>query len=194
MGVPLPSARRFWDATMQKAWLFLIFTGFWSCFVNASEHLYLGKKVNFVAPDGFCAVGGSQGEKNILDSHRSRSPNRLIDIFADCSALERIKNGDKDVLLTHYVTVSILKIQGKEMLVPISRGQFILDSTKNEYPAKDFQTVLKKAQQSDPRVGRATYLGLLGSDKNAVYRGIVSVVKTQESDELELLSVVVVQT
>lgn len=171
-----------------KRRLILIIFGFWLQALHAEEVTYLGRKLEFVTPQSLCMVGNSPAEVAILQSHKSKSPNRVVELYADCSELDRVAAGEKNFSLTHYVIASIVKVRGQQTLAPISRQKFIADSIASD-PVTDFQSILKKAQNVDPKVGESVYLGMLKADANAVYRGMIVTVSTTNSTHLALVVV-----
>lgn len=87
---------------------------------------YLGRSVRLVPPDGFCTLGASAAERDMVNfqRHNTSPAGELAQFAVPCSELADLKAGKTDHF-TRWVQVLVLKQKGQLKPVTASRETFV---------------------------------------------------------------------
>jgi len=136
----------------------------------------LGRSIDVVIPTGYCEAGGHPAEAELVSRTREGigNSNQILALFADCKELEDFRKGRR-TMLDNFGQILAQTPKGKlRALKGVSRSEFIRKMSGN---ANDFTEAFKKAEarakQYFPEYKSHENLGLLSTDSNELYVGLL---------------------
>lgn len=102
--------------------------GVWSSYAaTASVTLdALGQPISFTNPKGYCSVGESSRERDLMSSSsKALGPNvRLLHASVRCNELEEFKRGERD-LLDNWFQIQMIGAKGRFQRIEMERSAFL---------------------------------------------------------------------
>lgn len=136
----------------------------------------LGRSIEAAIPAGYCEVGAHPAEAEIVSRAREAigNSNQILAMFADCKELEDFRKGRRTTL-DNYGQILAQTPKGQlRALKGVSRSEYI---QKMSGQAKNFPEAFKKAEtrlkQSVPGLQPLENLGILSTDSNGLYVGLL---------------------
>ncbi len=136
----------------------------------------LGRSIEAAIPTGYCEVGAHPAEAEIGSRTREAigNSNQILAMFADCKELEEFRKGRR-TMLDNYGQILAQTPKGQlRALKGISRSEYI---RKISGKANDFTEAIKKgetrAKQFVTGLQTVENLGLLSTDSNGLYTGVL---------------------
>lgn len=148
--------------------------GGWSSYaVTAAVTLdVLGQSISFTNPKGYCSVGDSARERDLMSSStKALGPNvRLLHASVRCNELEEFKRGERD-LLDHWFQVQMIGAKGKFQRVEMERGAFLaaLAKAAPRVSEVDLKVRLRSTFRDLGMNMKSFQHDTIGKDGNAVY-------------------------
>lgn len=132
----------------------------------------LGQQINYTVPDGYCAVGETQRERELLDqARRAVGPSiRLLHMAVSCSELKAFATGKRDYL-DHWLQVQLVGPKGIFKRLEIGKEAYLSAISKFS-PQLDLTEVNRRMESIF--ANQAVSIGEpqivpLGRDGNAAY-------------------------
>lgn len=132
----------------------------------------LGQKVRLSNPSGYCTLGNSQRERDLLEvSQRSVGPgSRIVHAAIRCPELEAFRRGSRDDL-DHWLQIQLIGLKGEFKRMEIGREAFLVGVAKAS-PRLNTVEINRRieAALTDTGVSLSNMQATtLGRDGNAVY-------------------------
>ena len=132
----------------------------------------LGQKLSFNNPSGYCTLGNTQRERDLLavSQHSVGPGSRIIHAAIRCNELEAFKKGTRDEL-DHRLQIQLIGAQGNFKRLEIGREAFLVGVAKAS-PRLDTSEISRriKAALADTDLSLSKMqVAPLGRDGNAVY-------------------------
>lgn len=132
----------------------------------------LGQKLSFNNPSGYCTLGNTQRERDLLavSQHSVGPGSRIIHAAIRCNELEAFKKGTRDEL-DHWLQIQLIGAQGNFKRLEIGREAFLVGVAKAS-PRLDTSEISRriKAALADTDLSLSKMqVAPLGRDGNAVY-------------------------
>ena len=136
----------------------------------------LGRPIEAVIPTGYCEVGSHPADANLVSSTRAGigNANQILVLFANCMELEDFRNGGR-TMLDNYGLILAQTPKGQlRLLKGVSRSEYIkkMGAQPSNNP-KNFKKIEARAKQYIPGYKSYENLGLLGTDSNGLYEGLM---------------------
>jgi len=132
----------------------------------------IGQRLTFSNPSGYCTLGDSQRERELMDiSQRVVSPGtRIIHAAIRCPELEEFKRGERDEL-DHWLQIQLIGQKGEFKRMETGREAFLAGIAKTSRPLNTSEMNRRiNAALSDAGLSLSkTAFTFLGRDGNAVY-------------------------
>lgn len=145
----------------------------------------LGQQVSFTNPSGYCTLGSSQRERDLMAmSQRAVGPSaRLVHAAIRCSELEAFRAGRRETL-DHWLQIQLIGPKGDFKRLEMGREAFLVGLAKNSSPRLDAAEISRRLQAAleNPDLSFSEMqVTPLGRDGNAVYFSIRMNLKVGES-------------
>ena len=152
--------------------------------VEAKTIDVLGQQINFTNPSGYCTLGNSSRERNLLAmSQRSVGPGgRLVHMAIRCSELDAFRVGRRENL-DHWLQIQLIGPKGNFKRLEMGRESFLVGLAKTS-PRLDATEINRRmrAATENPEVNLSKMkVTPLGRDGNAVYFSFSANLNTGES-------------
>ena len=136
----------------------------------------LGRSIEVVIPTGYCGLGPHPAEAEIVRRFREEigNSNQILAMFADCKELEDSRKGRR-TMLDNYGQIVAQTPKGQlRALKGISRTEYIqkLSGRTNDF-SEAFKKGEARVQQFVPGLQLAENLGILSTDSNGLYAGVL---------------------
>lgn len=142
---------------------------------HAEPTTLLGRTIEAVIPTGYCEVGKHPADAELVRRtiEGIGDLNQVLVLFANCKELEEFRHGKRS-FLNNYGQILVQKPKGQlRALKGVTRPEFISKMAGRA----DFSESLKKAEvrirQFEPSYQSMENLGLLGTDANGLYIGLL---------------------
>jgi hypothetical protein len=137
----------------------------------------LGRSIELVIPAGYCEIGGHPADTEFVSRARESigTSNKILALFADCKELDDFRKGKK-TMLNNYGTILAQTPNGQlRALKGVSRLEFIQKiSARSGYIPEALKKAEARVRQYYPGLQRQEYLGLLATDSNGLYLGLLT--------------------
>lgn len=132
----------------------------------------LGQKLSFSNPSGYCTLGNTQRERDLMAmSQRAVGPgSRIVHAAIRCPELEAFKRGTRDEL-DHWLQIQLIGPKGDFKRIEVGREAFLVGVAKAS-PRLDTSEINRriKAALADTDLSLSKMeVASLGRDGNAVY-------------------------
>lgn len=132
----------------------------------------LGQKLSFSNPSGYCTLGNTQSERDLMNiSQRAvGAGSRIVHAAIRCTEIEEYKRGERDVL-DHWLQIQLIGPKGDFKRIEIGRETFLLGASKAS-PRLDTSEINRRINStltgSDLSLSKMQVIPI-GRDGNAVY-------------------------
>jgi hypothetical protein len=145
-------------------------------FVEAGQVNLLGQIVNAAIPTGFCEVGNHPADAEMVGRTREviGNSNQILALFADCKELDDLRKG-KRLMLDNYGQILAQTPKGQLRAIKgVSRSEYIQKiSAKSGNMPDALKQAENRVKQYVPKYQSHESLGLLGTDTNGLYVGLL---------------------
>lgn len=136
----------------------------------------LGRSIEPVIPAGYCEVGGHPADTKLVSHTREviGTSNQILALFADCKELDDFRKGKK-TMLDNYGQILAQTPKGQlRALKGVSRPEYIQKmSAQSGYMPEAFKKAEARVRQYVPGFQSQENLGLLATDSNGLYVGLL---------------------
>lgn len=143
--------------------------------VRAETVVVLGRDVRVTSPPGYCAVGDSERERQLLSSSQRAMGRDARAVFtaARCEELDELRRGHRDGL-EHWVQVQLLAMGGDFRALTLDRETFVARNSrgKQRLDANELNRQLREVFGDKRKTITEVRFDVLGRDANAVYGAI----------------------
>lgn len=136
----------------------------------------LGRPIEPVIPSGYCEVGGHPADTELVSRTREGigTSNQILALFADCKELDDFRKGKK-TMLDNYGQILAQTPKGQlRALKGVSRPEYIQKiSAQSGYMPEAFKKAEARVRHYVPGFQSQENLGLLATDSNGLYVGLL---------------------
>lgn len=155
--------------------LFSVITLF-SIGVEAATVNLLGRPIEVVIPTGYCEVGGHAADAELVKRTKEGigNSNQILALFAECKELEDFRKGRR-TMIDNYGQILAQTPKGQlRAMKGVSRSEYIQKiSALSNYMPEAFKKAEARAKQYIPGYQSQENLGLISTDTNGLYMGIL---------------------
>lgn len=156
--------------------LLIFLVAFLALEAEAATISLLGRSIDVVIPTGYCEAGGHPADAELVSRTRDGigNTNQILSLFADCKELDDFRRGRR-VLLDNYGQILAQKPKGQLRAIKgVSRSEYIrkMSAQANYFP-EAFKKAEARARQFVPGYKSHESLGLLSTDSNGLYVGLL---------------------
>ena len=140
----------------------------------------LNRTIELVLPEGYCQAGNHQAEAEMMNQMKAAlgNTNQLLLAFANCKELSDLRKGKRSTLDNYGQFLAPTQKGQVRVLAGLPRSEYI---KKIKEQAGHLPDAIKKAEarakQFNPRLVSTENLGLLDTDPNGVYLGMLMAYK-----------------
>ena len=136
----------------------------------------LGRPIELVIPSGYCEAGGHPADTEWVSRTREGigTSNQILAFFADCKELDDFRKG-KRTTLDNYGNIFAQSPKGQlRALKGVSRLEYIqMISAQSGYMSESLKKAEVRVKQYIPEYQSHENLGLLATDSNGLYMGVL---------------------
>jgi len=146
---------------------------------QAATVTLLGRPIEVVIPNGYCEAGNHPADAEMVRRTREGigNSNQIIVLFADCKELEDFRK-DKRTMIDNYGQMLAQQTPKGQILSfkGVSRAEYIQKiSDRSSYFPEAFKKAEARAKEFIPGNPSIENLGLLSTDSNGLYFGLLMV-------------------
>ena len=136
----------------------------------------LGRPIEVVIPTGYCEVGGNSADAELVQRTKAGigNSNQILSLFAECKELEDFRKGRRK-MLDNYGQILAVTPKGQLLVMKgVSRSEYIRKITAlSNYMPEAFKKAEERAKQYVPGYQSQENLGLISTDSNGLYAGML---------------------
>ena len=159
-----------------RALLVLVIT-LLSVYVEAAPVNLLGRTINLIIPEGYCEAGGHPAETKLVNRIRKAmgTSNQILALFADCKELDDLRKGRRAALDNYGLILAQTPKGQLRPLKGVSRSEYIqmIRAQIGHVPDGLKEAEARIKQYFPAMLQSYENLGLLGTDSNGLYVGLL---------------------
>ena len=160
---------------------------------QAGTATLLDRPIQFSIPTGYCEIGGLPPDEELVDRQKKAigTSNQVLAMFADCNELEDYRKGNRTIL-DNYGQILAQKPKGHlRALKGVSRKEYIQNiSAHSNYMADALNKAEARVRQYIPDYQSHENLGILNTDSNGLYFGILMTINDETGHPRKIIGVI----
>lgn len=152
----------------------------------------LGRTIEIVIPAGYCEVGGHPAEAELVRRTKEGigDSNQILVLFAECKELEDFRKGRR-TMIDNYGQILAQTPKGQLRAIKgVSRAKYIQEISGKSNWTEAFKKAEVRVKQYAPGYQSQENLGLISTDANGLYMGILMTLTDDKGRPRPIIGVV----
>ncbi|MEI6610313.1 MAG: hypothetical protein WCO53_11300 [Deltaproteobacteria bacterium] len=163
-----------------------------SAVAEAATVNLLGRTIEIVIPAGHCEVGGHPAEAELVRRTKEGigNSNQILVLFAECKELEDFRRGRR-TMMDNYGQILVQTPKGQLRAIKgVSRAKYIQEISAKSNWADAFKKAEARVKQHSPGYQSQENLGLISTDANGLYMGMLGTLTDDKGRPRQIIGVV----